>query len=166
MSERRTKAHNIASQGTLPGIDADGVGGRHTPPSMPGPGGGYLDGRSPQNFAIPHEGSENFGDPRLLELKAIGLRPVWLAVAKLIGVDNFLPAWQLLDQDPAHTLDSPSQLRMTLPTFRQYRRFQRNVLVRQLLDAGLTPEEVVDRVEKCLREKLTKKHVARLGRRR
>lgn len=48
-------------------------------------------------------------DPRLNEMREMGLQSVWIEVAEAIGVDAFLKMWWELDvDDPNEPADLPS----------------------------------------------------------
>ena len=159
----------------LPGLPAQGVGGRHAPPLPSRRGGGYLDEckrselspKASKKFAgIPVSGAgtpEQIREAQLLsELDAMGLSSVMLQVAAQIGFDNFMAMWQILDGAPEALTDSESAIHLRLPRLQAYRRYQRNRFVEALAAAGWTQPEIRKKVKAELGEDLSQRHTRRL----
>jgi hypothetical protein len=96
-------------------------------------------------------------DPRLGELRAIGLSRTWLDVAEAIGMEAFLSMWRLLDD----RLQEDDR-RPFLPQFSSYLRFQRNRLIQSLHADGLKPRDIRHHLQHELRETLSLRHIARV----
>ncbi len=140
------------------------VGGRR-PPAIAAPGGGgYLGSRTTSNVV---ESIALFDrDPRMTELRAMGLPSVWLRVAETIGVDAFLATWFILDAEPSFQEQAPGEpIRIALRRFSSWLRFQRNRYIEALAAAGANPREIQERLQKELCEKVSIRHISRIGRR-
>ena len=86
-SEKRSSDRGMQPEGDRgqAGAGPRGVGGRLGEGAGRAPGGGYPD-------ICTGDGS-GVGDPRLDELRAIGLADHWIRVAEAIGVDAFVLVW-------------------------------------------------------------------------
>lgn len=135
-----------------------GVGGRQAKPSPQPGGGGYQNICTVLNFDA--SAAEKKRDPRLVELREMGLQRVWLDVAEEIGVDEFLKVWRLLSSDDAN-IDS-GRLMIPIRSYSTYLRYQRNRYIESLADMGFTASAIKDRVNKQLGEKLSDRHLSRL----
>lgn len=102
-------------------------------------------------------------DPRLAELEQMGLRAVHLRVARAIGVDAFLAAWKLYDEDEGCRTDK-GDLQISMRSYRSYLRYQRNRFIEALVAAGLTPKQIRARVRADLCESLHPRHISRIAR--
>lgn len=133
----------------------EGVGGRHgsRPPAMQG--GGYQDICTTANTSL-----EKKCDARLVELREVGLSRAWLTVAEVIGVDAFLDAWKVLDQQAAHI--NPGQREIYVPLFASYLRFQRNRFILALADHGTSVDEIRRQVRTVLCEDISARHITRI----
>ena len=80
--------------GTAGNAHAQGVGARQTNPSASAAGGGYLEIYTFSEFGFrPSEKNRAAApekDPRLQQLREIGLNHIWQEVAGAIGYDNFI----------------------------------------------------------------------------
>ena len=131
----------------------DGVGGRQGDPACGLDGGGYLD--------ICTEQGLGFGDePQVREFRAMGLPKVWMDAVRLLGPAKFLELWRLLDRP--ELIESEGRLRMTMPRFRQFLRFQRNRYIQALAHDGHGAQEIQARVHDELGERISVRHVQRL----
>ena len=148
-------------QPDLLGIPPPGWGVGNDPTPSPQEGGGYLSVCAPFEFLLPAGLKKNSRDPRIDELAAMGLRQTFIDIAEAIGFDNFMTVWKIFDADPAFLDQDPSGLRIRMPLYRAWERYQRNRYMEALFHAGLSVEEVRSRVKKYLRENLTKRHVSR-----
>lgn len=110
------------------------VGGWHSPSLTTHQGGGYLNN---YNAFKPIDGEKIDRDPRLNELREMGLRIEWQNVAQEIGFDNFLKMWQILDSQESLHHESKG-LCLSLRRFRSYQRFQRDRYIQSLSKNGST----------------------------
>lgn len=92
----------------------------------------------------------------------MGLRRTFIDIAEQIGFDNFMTVWRLLDDDPTFVEQGPSGLRVVMRRFSAWERYQRNRYMEALFKAGLSDDEVLERLQLQLRENLTKRHVERI----
>lgn len=139
--------------GRARGAHRHGVGARQAAGPARAGGGGYLDGRT---------ASELRADPRLREFVEIGLSQTWLAVAYLLGYDQFAAMWRLLSADPALRNDD-DQIELRLRPWRAYERYQRNRYIATLVASGLKPSEIHAMVRTELGETLSYRHIKRLA---
>ncbi len=131
-----------------------GVGARRERSAAELSGGGYQDICS--DFAAGVQGGER-GDPRLDELRRIGLPRVWMAVALQIGFDPFMRLWQVLMRE-GHVDD---RNRVVVPNYSRYLRFQRNELIRELDDDGWDAAQIQKHVLQVTGQDLDITHVRR-----
>ena len=151
-NERRNSSPDVALEHRDPDAAAEGVGGRQSVGLGRRRGGGYLDSCNPPKFA---------GDPRLGELRAMGLAPVWLHVAETIGHEAFIAMWRIVDAEPTFRRDSDN-LMMLLRPFRSYLRFQRNRYIESLHAQGRSLSEIQELVKRNLCEEIGLRHIRRL----
>lgn len=130
----------------------EGVGGRQEGRACRCGGGGYQNIYPALNFQ-PKNG-EKKRDPRLDELRRIGLPPVWLSVADAIGADAFLEMWRILDAKGKVT-DGGSMIEAKLRPYRSYLRFQRNSYIKALKALGMNPQQIRKALEKQMSERLS-----------
>ena len=143
-------------QASRPG---QGVGGRQGSRAWPARGGGYLDICTLSGFDIGSKitrGRANY-DPRLDELRAIGLAPRWLEIASTLGVDAFLRLWEILDK---HAADE--NFRISIPRINSYIRYQRNRFILSLSACGLSPKDIRKQLEAQVGESISCRHISRL----
>ncbi|MBI3140988.1 MAG: hypothetical protein HYZ19_03890 [Rhodocyclales bacterium] len=100
-------------------------------------------------------------DPRLDELRRMGLQRVWIDVAEAIGIDAFLTMWRVLDADPM-SWHNDTILRLRLRPYHSYLRFQRNRYIEALAAQGLRPDEIQVRLQRQLCESVSVRHIQRL----
>lgn len=136
-----------------------GVGGRQPDPPPRRRGGGYQHGCSFPRRAVGARSAGAADDPRIEELRRVGIGRAWLRVAQAIGFEAFLAAWQVLASDES-ILDDRSRVLVPSPT--RYSRYQRNLLIRQLHEQGLDPRAIVQNIRRTLNEQITESHVQRL----
>lgn len=98
-------------------------------------------------------------DPRIAELRQLRLGPAWLGVADLIGFDQFVAVWRLLTSSEAW-LDERN--RISLPSFKQYLRLQRNLLIKSMLERGHTTAEIRAHVRAALGEDMDLSHLLKI----
>jgi hypothetical protein len=148
-------------QASLPGMAGEGWGlGKDPSPTSP-MWGGYPDVCT--DFEISDSRDEKkIRDPRLDDLAAMGLRKVLLDIAEEIGVDNYMKMWKIVDSDYESNGHGDSVLKLRMPCYRLYRRYQRNRYAEALFRAGHSVIEVSKKIERYMCEKLHKNHVIRL----
>lgn len=139
---------------------SQGVGGRHKGEGPPVGGGEYLDVCA--KTADPLKGPKKFArDPRLNELREMGLAGHWVDIAESIGVDNFVTVWQILDQAD-HIEDVGSGLRVWVPRYKLFLRYQRNRLIQSLAQSGESVKKIRAIIKKNINESLTSRHIGRI----
>jgi hypothetical protein len=136
----------------------------HTPPGArqgiegaPPSGGGYSDECSSPNAAVGRAGAG--ADPRIEELRRMGIGRPWAAVARAIGFDAFVEMWRVLDSMP-DVVDE--RHRVCVPSFRTFLRFQRNQVIRDLDARGHSPGQIAQTLRRDLREEISDYHVVRV----
>ncbi|AXF84310.1 hypothetical protein DTO96_100004 [Ephemeroptericola cinctiostellae] len=128
----------------------DRVGVRHTLPTPSPQGGEYL---HVYPFFKLETGRKKTRDPRLQELRDIGIHHTWQKVADAIGFDNFLVMWRILDaEESLH--NERKGLAFTLRRYRSYQRYQRDRLIAALEKKGLTRLQIKKRIAEGLCEKV------------
>ncbi|WP_422452472.1 hypothetical protein [Endozoicomonas sp. ALC066] len=111
-----------------------GVGARQENTPFPQRGGGYLNICTDsevchlQNSAMP-----------LSELSAMGVSFTWQKVAAAIGIEAFLKLWQILDQSHDQGAELNSSIRVTVPRYERFLRYQRNQVIKFLVNQGRSP---------------------------
>lgn len=152
------------------GIDADhcvdqvnegGVGARQVDPHTTVGGGGYLSTCTILEFRA----SAHASDPRIDELRAMGMRKIWLDVAEIVGFDAFLAMWRRFEAEPGAITDD-GRLELRLRSYRSYLRFQRNRFIASLHDAGLDDRAIQEKVKVSLRESLSLSHISTVANKR
>lgn len=131
------------------GRDVQGVGGRHSTGSPAPGGGGYLDDCKKIDFSD--------SDPRLDELREIGISRVWLNVAHQIGFDAFMEMWKILAPER-----DANNVKIGIPAISRYDAFQRNRLIEELTTQGMTAKEIRAYLKKNLCESLSIRHIKRI----
>lgn len=157
--EKRHSEHGIDKMEVDSVSQAVGVGGRQGDSVRPPGGGGYLDICTVLNFAPP--GEQKKRDPRMEELKKMGLQQSWLRVAEEIGVDAFLRTWRILDGDPGNYGDS-GRLKIPLRRYSSYLKFQRNRYIETLMQANCSAQEIRERLKRQLCEQISLRHISRI----
>lgn len=157
-SEKRSSRRELADLELLDRSDTQGVGGRQTVEPPTPMGGGYLDTCTGFKL-LPGEGPDR--DPRLDELRSMGLPSVWLRISAVIGVDAFLATWRILDAEPAFRSDD-GDLDIRMRSFRSYLRYQRNRYIEALCGAGLSAKEIQEAVHCHLCERISIRHISRI----
>lgn len=157
-SEKRSSRRGLADLELLDRPDPQGVGGRRPPAPPPPGGGGYLDICTGLKL-LPGDAPDR--DPRLDELRSMGLPSVWLRIAAAVGVDAFLATWRILDSEPAFRSDD-GDLDIRMRSFRSYLRYQRNRYIESLCSAGMTAREIQEAVHRHLCERISIRHISRI----
>ena len=141
-----------------------GVGGRHRPTPPAQAGGGYLPSCTSSGGAL--QGAARAAgatvDPRLQELRAMGLTRAWRNVAQAVGFEAFLTTWRILASDDSVRDD---RSRVFVPCFGTFLRFQRNLLIRTMLDEGHKPNQINEALHKCGFDPLSPARIKRLSKR-
>lgn len=147
----------------LADLDEQGVGARQEEAPHPTVGGGYQDVCTGMKFEKKSTTEKiDRRDPRLDDLRIMGLQRPWLLVAEEIGVDAMLAAWRILDADPSSSYDGTT-LRVPLRSWRTYLRYQRNRYIDSLRNHGLAPQEIQKRLQRQLGERVSISHIKRLA---
>lgn len=133
--EKRSQTEGIAQADSVASRTVYGVGGRQGLTAGPARGGGYLDVCNPPEL---HDGAKKnrAGDPRLDELRAMGMHHCWQKVAAEIGMDAFLAMWRILDAEEQWR-HPKGGLELTLRRYRSYEHHQRDAYIRQLARRGV-----------------------------
>lgn len=159
-NETRSSARGEQASGGQGAMVDEGVGGRHQASTPPPGGGGY-----PDNGAIselPLGAKKNRGaDPRLDELRDMGMRPRWIQIAEEIGVDAFLRLWRLLDENPPNM--PGSTVYVSMPRFTRYLRYQRNRFIEALVTAGVGSTDIRRKIKSELSEEVSVRHIDRIS---
>lgn len=97
-------------------------------------------------------------DPRLAELRRVGLPQPWPRVAAVIGFDAFMTLWQALATvDVANSRD-----RVVMPKLSTYMRYQRNQLMRSLAAEGLDLEQIQQHLAAITSDVPSTSHIRRI----
>ncbi len=124
----------------------------------PAGGGGYQDACTKIGAAVSAPPAPATIDPRLVELRRVGLPQPWPRIAAQIGFDAFMAVWQALA-----TVDSAgSRDRIVMPKLSTYLRYQRNQLMRSLDAEGLSIEEIRQHLAKLTSDVPSTSHIRRI----
>ena len=162
MQKKNEKRNSMHESGREHGHQADheqGVGGRQENSCHPSGGGGYQNICTVFNFD--RDGEQKKRDPRLEELREMGLQRVWLDVAEEIGVDALLKTWRILDRDQASVGDD-GRLLIPLRSYSTFLRYQRNRYIETLDNLGMKPKEIREKLNKQLCEQISLRHISRI----
>lgn len=153
------------SQGRPPAPDGNAndsqVGGRQGALRLAPPGGGYQDVYTISGDALPVAPAPVALDPRIAELSTVGIPRVWIRVAREIGFDSFMAMWRILMQG-GHI---DERCRVVVPNYQRYLRFQRNRMIRQLIDDGHDVAEIRAQVKAATGEDVSESHIRRASQR-
>lgn len=158
-TEKRHSTHGIDTRPASPGHDPHGVGARHTGSPTPDGGGGYLDNCTTLKFGA--GAPTPAADPRMAELRAIGLPKMWIDVAEIVGFDAFLRLWRYLDENPTLVV-ADGGLGLKLRRYASYLRYQRNSYIERLYMRGKSFREIQVIVKKTFRQSVSKRHLYRI----
>jgi len=154
------------TRSSIDGITEDidpgqGVGGRHENRHPPTEGGGYLDNYTVLNdpylkkIAPPH-------DPRLDLLAKAELADHWLQIADLIGFDNFMTVWIILDSENIHSTPKERRRRKVyVPQYRRFQRLMRDQFIIDLANRGKKPHVIHSLLIKNMCERVSIRHIER-----
>ncbi|UGA37565.1 hypothetical protein JOS77_26940 [Chromobacterium haemolyticum] len=76
-------------------------------------------------------------DPRLDDLRRMGMHHSWQRVAEEIGMDAFLAMWRILDAEEQWH-HSAGGMEVRLRRYRSYEQYQRDAYILQLAESGET----------------------------
>ena len=158
-NEKRSSRRENASRCSRTAELFDGVGGRQASPHHPAGGGGYQNIFTVLNFHL--DGEQKKRDPRLKELREIGLQRVLQDIAAAIGVDNMLKMWRIVDEIAPRLGDS-GEIRLQFPRYKSYLRYQRNRYIETLVWLGHNHSTIREMLNKQLGELLSKRQLSRV----
>jgi len=121
--------------------NTQGVGARHRQQPTSSGGVGYLNICTDLESSIQKKRAQ---DPRILQLKKMGLDWRWMKIAENMGFDSFIQMWTLMSElfD-----DERSCVRSSIPHVKKLIRFQRNMLIHNLHAKGHDLQQIHDTVE-------------------
>ena len=155
--DKRTRTRENAQLQPQPA----GVGARLGAIVPPPEGGGYLN--TYRFCELEKQAAAKKIDPRLLQLREIGLNATMQKIAAEIGVDNFLRMWSILDADEALRSDSGA-LVVRLRSFKAWQRNERIRFVKALAHDGQCDKSIQKRVANQFDEDLHPTYISRLKR--
>lgn len=166
MREKRSSEAENAQLDLFGLGDAGGVGARQARSSTPARGGGYLQTCIPPDFSNSGaSGAEKKrGDPRMDELRAIGLPSVWMRIAERVGFDAWMDIWRMVSEEEGVRHDGGARL-PKLREYSAYLRYQRNLYIEDLARLGYTPKMIQEALRKNLREFLDISNINKIARR-
>lgn len=132
-----------------------GVGARHKATTIPPGGGGYLDIYPDSEFSKKNDGH----DPRLDELREIGLPKPWLDIAGEIGFDALLSVWHKLS---SYASDQDNRHYVYVPRFSRWTRRQRNMTITALSATGLSNKLIQAKIVDQVGEFVSIAHIKRI----
>lgn len=135
---------------------ATGVGARHKETTIPPEGGEYLDIYPDSKFS---EKNFEVSDPRLEELREIGLPKPWIDIAREIGFDALLSVWHKLS---AYASDQDNRHYVYIPRFSRWTRRQRNMAITALSATGLSNKCIQAEIENQAGEIVSIAHIKRI----
>lgn len=151
--EKRTDTQGTAQQEAGTNPLQQGVGGRQAYTHPLSGGGGYL--QTCSSFKLRAAGPEKTRDPRLEDLRRLGLHHTWQKVAAEIGVDAFLAMWRILDgEEQFHKSSQEHRLEFSLRSYKSFLRYQRNEFIRQLSANKVEPNQIRQRLIDQMGEEL------------
>lgn len=135
-------------------------GGRQASATSLPQGGGYLDVCSASELRIRHHCAADH-DPRLDDLRAMGMHHTWQKVAAEIGMDAFLAMWRILDADTQFQ-HPKGGLELTIRRYKSYLRYQRNRYILQMNGMGYREADIKYRLAQGLSENLAVSHISNI----
>ena len=130
----------------------EGVGARHKQTVPDITIGGYLDICSISDSAFTAKIRKI--DPRLQQLREMGIGKTWLRVADVVGFEAFMGIWMILGEDES--------IRIRIPPYSKFRRYQRNQLIKDLSEKGLRCDQIKKFIKKQLCEDVSIRHIDRI----
>ena len=161
-NNKRSSTTGITLENRRAGMSEQGVGARHAHDQAPGGGGGYLSICTKSDFL--KNDFEKKLDPRIQELREMGLGKKWLMIAEAIGFDAFMAMWRILDSDDIEdTGISSDRIRVWVPAFNRYLKFQRNRYIIFCASQGdSSAAEIRKAINTQLGELLSEAHIKRI----
>jgi len=158
-TDKRNSEHRTGKAPCSLAVPISRVGGRQASSHPPAWGGGYQNICTVLNFE--KNAAQKKRDPRIDELRQMGLQRVWLDVAEVIGVDNLLKMWRILDSDQASIADD-GRLLVPIRSYSTFLRYQRNRYIESLDGMGFKPPEIQKKLNDQLCEQISIRHISRL----
>jgi hypothetical protein len=161
--KRSTTSGEIRDQAPIDS-STPGVGARQEAAPPPPGRGGYQDvctgpGDDVASGASSPARAIATPDPRIADLRRMGLNRAWLRVAELIGFEDFLAVWRALENEAIVASDRG---RIFVPKFATYLRFQRNRMIEELAARGMSAQEIQAHLVERTGEGLHEIHIGRL----
>jgi len=135
-------------------------GGRQDQVALAPQGGGYQKVCSTFQSELT-AGRTGSHDPRLDDLRAMGMHHTWQKVAAEIGIDAFLAMWRILDAD-AQFQHPKGGLELTIRRYKSYLRYQRNRYILQMNGVGYRDADIKYRLAQGLSENLAVSHISNI----
>ncbi|PHS71957.1 MAG: hypothetical protein COB22_05940 [Cycloclasticus sp.] len=132
-----------------------GVGGRHKETKTPVGVAGYLDNCTNSGYLK----KSFFDDPRISELREMGLSRHWVDIAESIGFDSFIVVWQKLSD---HDDTRSSKCSIYVPRFAGWIKYQRNRVIISLRSSGFSYSDIQDQIKVDLGERVSVSHIKRI----
>ena len=104
---------------------------------------------------------QNTRDPRLNELREMGLPRAWVEVGEAIGVDALMKTWRILDRDQSSHSENGRML-VPMRRYSTFLRYQRNRYIEALNSQGMKPKEIREKINAQLGEQLSICHILRI----
>jgi hypothetical protein len=150
--KKRSSTGKYSDQAT----SAQGVGGRHKGSVVSIGGGGYLD------VCNKTETDLQAADPRLDELREIGLSASLQRYARAVGFDAFMTLWQIIENDQRNR-SRERGLVIQIPRLKTYQRFQRNRFIEALSSEGVNNSKIHLLIKEQFGEAISKRHIDRIS---
>jgi hypothetical protein len=157
---KRNSSQGIGRSRSSPGSPLLEVGGRQTASTTSHGGGGYQNICTVLNFEKNAEQKKR--DPRLDELRQMGLQRVWLNIAEEVGVDNLLKVWRALDKDQS-SIGDDGRLLVPIRSYSTFLRYQRNRYIETLDSMGMSAKQIQQKLSEQLCEQISLRHISRLA---
>jgi len=103
---------------------------------------GYLDVYTKVESSIQKNRAR---DPRITQLKKMGMDWRWIRIAQQIGFDAFIQTWALISD---LFEDERPYVRASIPHVKKLIRYQRNILIRRLDASGHNVRHIQDVIKK------------------
>ncbi|MBF0623010.1 MAG: hypothetical protein HQL54_13910 [Magnetococcales bacterium] len=99
--------------------------------------------------------------PSFRTLRDVGMHPLWINVAKHIGMDAFMQMWQLFESYRTDR-SCPDRGRMNIPRMHRFQSEYRRYLSRQLCRRGYSYREIVEEIYMITGTRISKRTAARM----
>ena len=132
-----------------------GVGARHKETKIPEGVVGYLDNCTSSDFLE----KLFLHDPRISELREMGLSRHWVDIAEAIGFDSFIVVWQKLSD---HDDSRSNNCSVYVPKFAGWLKYQRNRVIISLRSSGACYLDIQHALKKDLGETVSVAHIKRI----